>query len=73
MHELMLDLRLTSLKKKFILLFADLVIIFEDAQEFSPEAVRPFPKAGPRKENKRGGRRRQVKFSVLVYLSSHVQ
>ncbi|CAM4597048.1 unnamed protein product [Leuciscus chuanchicus] len=33
--------------------------ILEDAQEFSPEAVLPFPKAGPRKENKRGGRRRQ--------------
>ncbi len=27
-------------------------------QAFSPEAVRPFPKAGPRKDTKRRGKRR---------------
>ena len=34
----------------------------EEALEFSPEIVRPFPKAGPRKLTKRRGRRRQVEL-----------
>ena len=33
-----------------------------DALEFSPEIVRPYPKAGPRKMTQRRGRRRQVEL-----------
>ena len=39
-----------------------------EAVEFSPDIVRPYPKAGPRKITKRRGRKRQVE--LLLHLIS---
>ena len=40
----------------------------EEAVEFSPDIVRPYPKARPRKITKRRGRKRQVE--LLLHLIS---
>ena len=43
-----------------------------EAVEFSPDIVRPYPKAGPRKITKRRGRKRQVELLLHLVWTSFV-